>query len=232
MNSILSREVTKGIFTQYKNGDSFTVDTNEVLLLNITLYDKYNNYISNIPTDANVLEPIMSGNQMDEIAFTVTKNPGYFGLDFNGNSTYVHTYQHLVNGTYDFTYKVKTALGEAPFKYNIIVSKDDEGHGNGPYILEKCILKPKNTSFIAGNYEKFTLELRTKQSLLYNDDIDISKDIEIKIDKQDKSFKSTVEKSGSEYGIYTITIYSEKKGKYVMDVLLLRRFNFSRCISF
>ena len=81
-------------------------------------------------------------------------------------------------------------------------------------------MKPKNTSFIAGNYEKFTLELRTKQSLLYNDDIDISKDIEIKIDKHDKSFKSTVEKSGSEYGIYTITIYSEKKGKYVMDVLL------------
>jgi len=220
MNSILSREVTKGSFTQYKNGDSFTVDTNEVLLLNITLYDKYNNYISNIPADANVLEPVMSGNQMDQIVFSVTKNPGNFDLDFNGNATYVHTYQHLVSGTYDFTYKVKTSLGEAPFKYNIIVSKDDKGHGNGPYVLEKCILKPKNTSFIAGNYEKFTLELRTKESLLYNDDIDISKDIEIKIDKADKSFKSFVEKSGSEYGIYTITIYSEKKGNYVMDVLL------------
>ena len=219
-NSILSREITKGIFNQYKNGDNFTVDTNEVLLLNVTLYDKYNNYISNIPADANVLKPVMYGNSMDEIIFTVIKNPGYFGLDFNENATYIHTYQHLVSGIYDFTYTVKTVLGEANFKYHIIVSKDDKGHGNGPYVLEKCVLKPKNVSFVAGNYEHFTLELRTKESLLYNDDIDISNDIDIKIDKEDKSFKSTITKSGSEYGIYTITIYSEKKGYYKMDVLL------------
>ena len=51
---------------------------------------------------------------------------------------------------------------------------------------------------------KFTLELRTKENLLCNDDINISSNIDIKIDKQDKSFKSTFEKSGSEYGIQNI----------------------------
>ena len=157
---------------------------------------------------------------MDEIVFTVTKNPGSFSLYFNENTTYVHIYQHLVSGTYGFTYKVRTVLGEASFKYNFIISKDDKEHGNGPYVLEQNILKPQNIFFSAGNYENFTLELRTKENLLYNDDIDISKDIDIKIDKEDKSFKYNIEKNGSEYGIYTITIYSEQKGKYAMNVLL------------
>lgn len=44
---------------------------------------------------------------MDEIVFTVTKIPGYFSLIFNENTPYTHTYQNLVSGTYDFTYKVK-----------------------------------------------------------------------------------------------------------------------------
>lgn len=63
-------------------GDSFIFDTNEVLLLNITLYCKYNYYISNIPADANVLTTLTSGNQIDQIVFTLAENPGYFGLDF------------------------------------------------------------------------------------------------------------------------------------------------------
>ena len=219
-NSVLSREVSKSVFTQYKNGDSFTVDTNDILILNVSLYDSYNNFISEIPSDVNVINPTMSGNDMSEIKFDVTRRISNFDLDFNRNETYVHIYQHLVSGTYDFTYTVKTVLGETSFKYNIVISKEDNGHGNGPYDLEKCVLKPKNTSFVAGNYEHFTLELRTKKGLLYNDDIDLEKDITIKIDKEDKSFKSTVEKTTNEYGTYTITIYSEKKGYYTMDVLL------------
>ena len=43
--SILSREITKGSFTQYKIGDSFTVYIYESLILNVTLYDKYNNFV-------------------------------------------------------------------------------------------------------------------------------------------------------------------------------------------
>ena len=50
-----------------------------------------------------------------------------------------------------------------------------------------------------------------RKAILYNDDIDISNDIDIKIDKEDKSFNSNITKSGSEQGIYTIIIYSEKK---------------------
>ena len=219
-NSILSREISKGSFTQYKNGDSFTVNIYEVLLLNVTLYDKYNNFISNIPADANVLEPIMSGNYMTEIKFDVTKNTACFVLDFNDNEKYVHIYQHLVKGTYDLNYKVKTVLGEASFKYNIIVSNGDDNHGNGPYVIEKCVLTPKNVSFVAGTYEEFTLELRTEQGLLYNDEIDIENDTLIKIEKEEKSFTSSIAKSGSVNGIYTITIYSEKKGANVMNVFL------------
>ena len=92
-------------------------------------------------------------------------------------------------------------------------------HGNGDYVVSKCVLKPTETSFIAGNYEKFTLELRTEEGLLYNDDIDIEKDISIsKVD--DSSFKYQISKSGSDYGIYIITIYSEKKGEYNLNVAI------------
>jgi hypothetical protein len=230
LNSVLSREVSPNTWTQYKNGDSFTVDTSEMLLLNITLYDKYNNKIPSIPSDANVVNPLMSGNDMDEIKFTTVKNKANFDLHFNSNGNYVHTYQHLTSGTYDLTYTVKTTLGEAPFKYHIIIKKDDNGHGNGPYDLSKCVLKPKNVSFVAGNYEHFTLELRTTKGLLYNDDIDTEQDIGIqtkKINKplrEDKTFRYSIEKTTNEYGIYTITIYSEKKGIYNMDVLLANPF--------
>ena len=217
--SILSRQTSKGVFTQYKNGDSFSVDVKEYLILNITLYDKYNNYISNIPADVKIIDPIIFGNYMEEIKFNVTQNTGYFELDFNDNSDYIYVYQHLVSGTYDLTYVVNTSLAEASFKYNIIISNGDKDHGNGKYVIEKCILKPKNVSFIAGNYEQFTLELRTQQGLLYNDDINIDTDILIHVE-DDNSFISSVTKAGSDYGIYTIKIYSEKKGEYIMNVLL------------
>ena len=221
--SILSREITKGTFVQYKNGSSFIVDTNELLILNVTLYDKYNNFISKIPVDVDILDPIMSGNYMTEIPFTIDKYDSYFNLDFNDNETYIHIYQHLVKGTYDLTYKVKTSLTEASFKYNIIIENGDDLHGNGPYVIEKCILTPKNTSFVAGNFKDFTLELRTEQGLLYNDDIDIENDtlIElIELQRHDDSFYYNITKTGNDYGIYTITIYSHVKGKYIMKVFL------------
>jgi len=224
-NSVLSREVSTNTWTQYKNGDSFNVDTDEMLLLNVTLYDKYKNKITSIPSDSNVVNPLLSGNDMSEIKFTVVKNSANFDLHFNSNGDYVHTYQHLTSGTYDLTYTVTTVLGESAFKYHVIVKKDDNGHGNGPYDISKCVLKPKNTSFVAGNYEYFSLELRTSKELLYNDDIDLDQDIQIKIDKEDKSFKYSVQKTTNEYGLYTITIYSEKKGNYVMDVNLANPLN-------
>ena len=218
--SILTREVTKGSFTQYKNGDSFSVDVNEPLILNVTLYDKYNNFISNIPNKANVDDPLLSGNKMTPISFNVSKYTSYFGLDFNENEKAIHIYQHLVKGTYDLTYDVKYDSDKASFKYYVVVTNGDDKHGNGPYVIEKCVLTPKKTSFVAGNYEEFTLELRTEEGLLYNDDIDIDEDIEIGINKLDPSFSKEVVKAGSDYGIYTITIYSEKKGDYSMDVFL------------
>ena len=219
-NSILSRETSKGVITQYKNGDSFTVDVKEYLILNVTLYDKYNNYISNIPADVKILDPTMSGNRMDEIKFNVTQNIGYFELDFNDNANYVYIYQHLVKGTYDLTYVVNTSLAEASFKYHIIIPNGDDLHGNNKYVIDKCVLKPKRVSFVAGNYEQFTLELRTEEGLLYNDDIDIDKDIEISVLEGDKSFVSSVTKAGDINGIYTIKIYSEKMGDYTMSVKL------------
>ena len=224
-NSILSRETSKGVFTQYKNGDSFSVDVNEDLILNITIYDKYNNYISNIPTDVKVLSPLMSGNYMEEIIFNVAENTDYFGLDFSDNTRYIYIYRHLVGGTYDLTYKVATSTEEASFKYNILITSEDDKHGNGPYVIDKCVLTPKSVSFVAGNYETFTLELRTEQGLLYNDDIDIKNDLSISAKNStglvvENPFSFTVSKAGSEYGIYTIKIYHEKKGDYTLNVLL------------
>ena len=75
-------------------------------------------------------------------------------------------------------------------------------------------------SFVSRNYQEFTLELRTKQGLLYNDEIDTENDTAIEIIKEDRSFKSEITKAGSDNGIYTITIYSEKKGENTMKVEL------------
>ena len=179
-----------------------------------------NNFISSIPSGTEVLEPILSGNYMTEIEFEVNKFNDYFGLDFNEKDEFIYIYQHLVKGTYDLTYKVKTVLGEASFKYNVIVSNGDDYHGNGPYIIENCVLMPNNVSFVAGTYEQFTLELRTAQGLLYNDDIDIENDTLIEIVNIDDSFRYEIIKTGLDNGIYTISIYSEKKGKNTMKVFL------------
>ena len=223
-NSLLSRETSPGVITTYKNGDSLTVDNKKELILNITIYDKYNNYISNIPADVEILSPTMFGNYMQEILFSVLQNEGYFQLDFNDNANYSYIYQHLVGGKYNLSYSVSTNTGKADFKYNIIIAGGDGKHGNGPYVIEKCILKPKNTSFVAGNWEQFTLELRTEQGLLYNDDIDLDNDILIESEKvkddKDISFDSSITKVGSDYGIYTIKIYNEKKGDYILHVNL------------
>jgi hypothetical protein len=163
----------------------------------------------------------MSGNKMKEIDFTVTKNTGNFDLSFEDNAQYVHIYQHLVKGKYNLNLLVSSSLGNAKFHYNMIINTGDNLHGNGDYDISKCVLLPSELSFIAGNYEKFTLELRTSNGLLYNDDIDLTNDININNgNADDKSFKSSIEKTGTDYGIYTINIYSEKKGEYNLNVEL------------
>jgi hypothetical protein len=218
-NSILSREISPGVFAEYLDNNSFNVDPKEVLKLNMTLYDRYKNYVYNLPINAEVKNAKISGNKMQDITFTVLKNTGNFDLDFNGDSKYVNIYQHLVKGTYDLTLTVSSSLGTTDFHYYMIINTGDDLHGNGDYVISKCVLKPTDTTFIAGNYEKFTLELRTEEGLLYNDDIDINKDIKIG-EVDDTSFKYGISKSGSDYGIYTISIYSEKKGEYTLNVAL------------
>ena len=214
--SILNRQLANGGWEHYKNGDNFTVNVHETLVLNVTLYDEFGNFISNIPVDAELLDPTMSGNDMDEIYFTVIRGMDNFKLDFYDNETYVNTYKNLVNGTYDLTYTVKAKKGEADFIYGMII-KGDGNHSNGDYVT--AILTPKNTSFVAGNYKDFTLELRTKDDKLYNGLLDLENDLDIGIQNPDKSWNYTVSETGTR-GIYTITIYSEKKGPNIMDVNL------------
>ena len=220
-NSILSREISSGTFVEYQDGNSFIIDTTQALKLNVTLYDKYNNYVDDLPTNAKVDNVEMSGNRMKIIKFSVVKNTGHFDLDFNGEAKYVHIYQHLVKGTYDLNFKVTSSLGEKTFHYNMIITTGDNLHGNGDYKISECVLAPKETSFIAGNYGKFTLELRTDEKLLYNDDIDINRDINVNTASiNGNSFRYTIAKEGTNYGIYTITIYSEKKGEYTLNIEL------------
>ena len=65
------------------------------------------------------LNQVCSGNQMYLIDFSLTKNTGCIGE----NTIFVNNYQHLFGGAYDLTYKVKTVLGETPFKYNINIKE-------------------------------------------------------------------------------------------------------------
>ena len=157
---------------------------------------------------------------MKEIKFNVRKDIDNFDLDFNENDEYNHIYKHLVKGIYDLTLLVKTDLGESKFIYKLEVTGADDLHGNGGIDYSKCVLSPLEKKIIAGNYEQFTLELRTKEGLLYNGDIDINKDLKIYLDTVDNSFQYSVIKAGDIYGIYNITIYSEKKGEYALNVEL------------
>jgi hypothetical protein len=156
---------------------------------------------------------------MKVISFSVTKNTDSFSLDFEGNFIYVLIYRHLVRGVYYLDLTVSSALGSHDFRYYINIISGDEYHGNGDYVLSKCVLTPNNVSFTAGNYQKFTLELRTQEGLLYNDDIDVEKDISIG-NVDDNTFTYTIAKNGSDYGVYIITVYSEKKGEYELNVAL------------
>ena len=219
-NSILSREISEGTFTQYKNGENFTVDVNELLILNVTIYDKYNNLISNIPADVSIISPIMSGNDMEEIQFTVMQNTDYFGLNFNENVNSVYIYKHLVGGIYNLTYTVKASTGQKDFRYEIIIPGGDGKHGNGPYDLAKSTITPTTLELVAGNYALYTIELRTTKGLLYNDEIDIENDLVVEPLKKDASFNYTRFKAGEELGIYNIQIYSHIKGEYELNVKL------------
>ena len=218
--SILSQEINTGEYAQYYNQNKIEIDTTKALVLNMTLYDKYKNYVNMLPAAAKVLNPIMSGNKMKEIKFNVIKNTGNFDLDFNGNAEYSRIYRVLVKGIYDLTLSVQTNLGESKFAYKLEVVVGDELHGNGDIVISKCVLSPSKVSFIAGNYQKFTLELRTEEGLLYNDDIDTNKVLKIYKESTDDSFQYSVVKAGESYGIYTITIYSEKKGNNKLNVEL------------
>lgn len=68
------------------------------------------------------LNQVYSENQIYLIVYSLIKNIGCFGE----NTIFVNNYQHLFGGAYDLTYKVKTALGETSFKYNINISKCDK----------------------------------------------------------------------------------------------------------
>ena len=211
-NSILSRETNSCAFEEYTDESSFEIDPLKTLKLNITLYDEYKNYISEIPSNVSIANPIMSGNNMKKIIFTVTKNIGNFDLDFQDNKQYLRIYQHLVKGTYDFNLIVLSSNENASFHYNMIISSGDNKYGNGDYDISKCVLIPNEVNFVAGNYEKFKLELRTSNELLYNDNIYLTNDISINNgNANNTSFKSSIEKAGSDNGIYIINIYSEKK---------------------
>ena len=185
------------------------------------LYDKYNNYVYELPANAQVENPKMSGNKMKQISFNVTKNTANFDLTFDENPNYVHIYQHLVKGDYDLNLNVSSSLGTAKFHYIMKIIDGDDYHGNGDYDISKCVLKPDKVSFVAGKYQTFLLELRTEEGKLYNDDIDLKKDISINNgNANDSSFLSSVEKTNSTYGYYTISIYSTKRGDYNLNVEL------------
>ena len=219
-NSILSQELDIGEQIQYFNQNKIEIDTTQTLRLNVSLYDKYKNYVNVLPVSAEILNPIMSGKNMKEIKFNVRKDIDNFDLDFNENDEYNQIYKNLVKGIYDLTLSVKTDLGESKFIYKLEVTSGDDLHGNGDVDYSKCVLSPLEKKIIAGNYEQFTLELRTKEGLLYNGDIDINKDLKIYLDTADNSFQYSVIKAGDIYGIYNITIYSEKKGEYALNVEL------------
>ena len=217
--SILARETSSGAYERYYEGDMFSASAEESLKLVVTLYDIYKNFVNNLPATAQVKSAKISGNYMKVISFSVTKNTDSFSLDFEGNFIYVLIYRHLVRGVYYLDLTVSSALGSHDFRYYINIVSGDEYHGNGDYVLSKCVLTPNNVSFTAGNYQKFTMELRTQEGLLYNDDIDVEKDISIG-NVDDNTFTYTIAKNGSDYGVYIITVYSEKKGEYELNVAL------------
>ena len=58
--SILSQEINTGEYAQYYNQNKIELDTTKALVLNMTLYDKYKNYVNMLPAAAKVLNPIIA----------------------------------------------------------------------------------------------------------------------------------------------------------------------------
>ena len=116
----------------------FTLSVTLVLTSNFTFNDKYKNKIEDKPEVDKLV--VITDIVVTDVKLCVT----------NGNTYKIQLFAK---------YTIKTTLGEQAFIYYVIIKNDDKGHGNGPYDFTQVILKPKNASFVIGNYEHFTLEL-------------------------------------------------------------------------
>ena len=141
------------------------------------LFDRFDNSIQQLLTD-DAFTLVLSGNNMDTMNMALDKNPNSTNtLDISVLPEEASDFSRLVPAdnyvltlTYLYTNKVNqtTTLG-------LQLTGDDNGGGNGPYVLENTYVNPLNLTLMAGEEGTVVVELRTSENKRFNGFFDINR---------------------------------------------------------
>lgn len=216
------------IYKKIENGDIINSSQDYPLNLYIIFKDKYNNEIKEINENiVKVKNIILSGNNMNPIQFTSSYNNEYIYI--NLTNKYENEFNNLVEkDNYNFKFDIIDAKNNSNYnEYNYIVNhktnNDDEGYGNGDYIVSNTLLSPEEIKINAGEEGKINLYLLTSENLKYNNNLENINYITCNIINDDNTFKYNVNKINDKNGEYLITVYSEKKQESYIQVNIINK---------
>ena len=200
-------------------GSTMTSSVNNPLSISLTFRDQYNNIIDSVGSKITVSNAIMSGNNMDQISFTssISSDNSKINIDLPSDEAIKYKFNHLVQrSNYSFNFDV-IYNREARASFTYIVShttnKDDDGYGNGAYIVQNTQFSSNEVSFNCGTSTDLTMTLKTNENLIYNDDLNLTSDVVCTSPSDDPTFTCQISKAGTNYGVYNIKIYSELVSK-------------------
>ena len=186
------------------------------LSLSLSFRDVYGNDIDSVDSTISVVNAVMSGNHMDEIVFETKRSTDMtkYRVELPSDDVTVYKFTHLVQREmYRFVFNVNVDdEDEAMFMFNVshYTNKNDTLYGNGVYKCDKTYISSDDIIIRAGETASVNVKLYTEHDEMYNDDIDLNKDIEITSPQGDETFKAVLSKQSQAYANYTLQITSTK----------------------
>jgi hypothetical protein len=167
VNSMGSNSTTKVSFEAGRTDLNLVAD----------LFDSYDNTIQVLTSDDS-FEMVLSGNNMPPMNMDVNKDVNSTNaLDIAVIPNEATDFSRLVPAdnysltlSYLYTNKVNQTL-----VLGMQLTGDDNGGGNGPYVLENTYVDPLNLTLMAGDRGTVVVELRTSENKRFNGFFDINK---------------------------------------------------------
>ena len=200
--------------TSYSNNSELKISNKNFIGISISLRDKYENLINQIPENCSVNSPIFGRNDIEPINFDISLSIDNSLILIKIPDNKQELFKHLISGNnYFLKYTLKNSANtlSTAFSYIINLSSDrvDIGYGNGKYLVANTYISNSQLNLYADKTSTFSMRLKTKENLLYNNDIDLDKDLTFIISPSDLTFTLKAEKNFEKYNDFTITVYSK-----------------------